>query len=207
MAAKSEYKKIMTPAFRVSFPHLAEPMPGPDGGIAKFAVKMLFPKSEKDVPEKLRNLPGSATIAEIKKLCADVATAYWKDGLPKTLKKPFRDGDTETEYAEDKGMLVASARTTKKPGIINGANREMTTKEEIEERFYAGCWARATIAVGATETGGNRCVHFVLNNLQKLKDDAKFGNRKSAKEEFETVAGFEDSSAGEAERDFSANDF
>jgi hypothetical protein len=165
---------------------------------------MLFPKNPKDVPEKLRSLPGS--IDELKKICAEVANAFWPEGLPKNLKKPFRDGDTDTEYAEDKGMHVASARTTKKPGIVDGSNREITSKEEIEERIYAGCWCRATIAIGATETG-SKCVHFCLNNLQKLKDDTKFGNRKSAKEEFETVDGFEDGAAGEAERDFSADSF
>lgn len=179
MATKSEYIKIMTPAFRISFPNLAEARTVNNQGTPKFGMKMLFPKNatgkDKELLDNMRNV------------CKDVAMKYWENKIPSNLKKPFHDGDTESDYPEDLGYWYASARTTKKPGIVDGKNYEYKTKEEIEKLIYAGCWCRATLAIGATETGGSKCVHLVLNNVQKLKDDAPFGNRKSAVEEFDVV--------------------
>lgn len=193
MAKKSEYVKMMTPPFRVSFPNLAEPRPGPGGtGDSKFGIKMLFPKNATGKDAEM--------LSDIRKVCKEVAVKYWGEKLPVNLKKPFRDGDTESDYPEDAGFWIASARTTKKPGIVDQRLIEIKDKDEIESKIYGGCWARATIAIGATEAGGSKCVHFILQNLQKLKDDNSFGSRKAATEEFEAVE------FSEAQNDFGDDD-
>jgi hypothetical protein len=179
MATKNEYIRIMTPPFRVSFPNLTEARPGPDGtGKPKFGLKMLFPK----------NMTGSdlEQMKKIRAICAQVAAAKWPDGLPKGLKKPLHDGDTDSEYPEDGGFWYASARSTQKPGVVNQKNIEIQDNAAIEKLLYAGCWARATIAIGATETG-SKCVHFILGNIQKIRDDESFSSRKSAQEEFDAL--------------------
>ena len=51
------------------------------------------------------------------------------------------------------------------------------------DRFYAGCWARASVRAHAYDTKGNKGVSFYLNNLQFVGDDEPLGSHTSAKEE------------------------
>lgn len=184
--AKKEYVKVMTPAFRISFPNISEAKAINGQGDPKFGMKMLFPKDVNQVPQEFR-ADYNEKLANMRTVCKNVAMKFWENKLPANLKKPFHDGDTESEYPEDSGHWYASARTTKKPGVVDGRNHEYKEKNAIDDLIYGGCWCRATVAIGATETGGSKCVHFVLNNIQKLKDDSPFGNRKAATEEFEQV--------------------
>jgi hypothetical protein len=191
MAPKNEnnYIRVTTPPFRLSFPWLATPQPPIDGkGEPKFGIKMMFPKAtaEKD-------------LAEIRKVCAHVANSFWGGKIPGNLKKPLHDGDTESEYPEDKGFLYASARCKNKPGIVDGAMREIKTEEEIKDRLYPGCWCRATIQIGAGDKGGSKFVHLALCNIQLLRGDTKFGNRKDAKDDFAAVEGYVDESVENSE--------
>lgn len=177
--SKSEYIRVMTPPFRISFPNLTVPRPGPNGeGEPKYSIKMLFPKdmqgADKDAMQKIRDT------------CAFVAKNKWPEGLPKGLKKPIHDGDAESEYPEDAGCWYASARSTQKPGIVDARNIEIQDDRRIEQMIYPGCWCRATIAIGAAERG-SKCVHFILGNIQKIRDDASFSPRKAATEEFEAL--------------------
>ena len=189
MAKKVEFIKCLTPAFRVSFPFLTEARTGLDGNSKpKYSVKMLFPKQ--------MEAADAAKMKAIYDACAKVATEFWGPKLPATLKKPFRDGDTESDMPEDTGFKIATARTMYKPGVVDKRNVEVTDDDSIKNVLYAGCWARATILVGATDTAGSKCVYFILQNIQKLRDDDKFGNRVDASTDFEPVE------FGDAESDF-----
>ena len=177
---KSVYVKYMTPPFRASFPALHEPKLGPDGtGKPKYSVRMMFPKEAESKDKEM--------LAKIRASVKDSALKYWDGKIPVNLKKPFKDGDTESDHDGDKGYMIASARTDKKPGVVDARNIPIESPEAIQEKIYPGCWCRATILVGATETGGSKCVHFILQNLQKLKDGERFDNRVAATEEFEPV--------------------
>ena len=175
---KNNYIKIMTPEFRISFPNLAEPKAINNVGDPKFGLKMLFPKKMSPKNLELYGLMQAA--------CKKVSLEYFNNTLPPNLKKPLRDGN-ETGYSEDADYYIANARTSVRPGIVDSKNEEIKDKQKIEEICYAGSWARATLLVGATDTAGNKTCFFVLQNLQWLRDDLRFGNKKLVTEEFEIV--------------------
>lgn len=189
MAKKSEFVKCWTPNFRVSFPALDEPKLGPDGtGEPKYSVRCLVPKNCTGKDAEL--------LKKLREECKNSALKFWEVDdpakLPKALKKPIKDGD-ESEYEGEHGYWVFNARTTQRPGVVDAKCRDLS-KEEIKDQVYAGCWARATVLVGSTDRAGSKCVFLILSNLQKIKDDTPFGNRRKASEEFEAV---EFSEAGE----------
>lgn len=194
MAKKPTYVKMMTPPFRLSFPNLFEPKLGPDGaGTPKYSIRMLFPKSATGKDAEM--------LKAIRDQCAKAAVEFWDGKVPEDLKKPLKDGDKSDKESE-RGHWVMNARTTTKPGVVNARCIELTTKEEIERQLYAGCWARATVLVGANAQYGSKYVHLILNNIQFLKDDEPFTGRQSASDEFQPVeyspqgADFKDSGDG-----------
>jgi hypothetical protein len=188
MVKKSVYTKFMTPKFRISYPHLIEPQLGPDGtGTPKYGLKMMFPKEGMDQEDKL-------LFQKLREGSKKAAIDYWGDPLPKNLKKPLKDGDADSDREEDKGFWYASARSKDKPGVVSAQCLKIIDPDEIKNMIYPGCWCRATIAVGATEQGGSKCVHFILNNIQFVKDDTRLDGRTSADRDFEPVSFAEDSS-------------
>ena len=178
-AKKCDFVKVMTPMFRVSFPALDKPALGPDGtGEEKYGVRCLVPKTLTGKDAEL--------MEGLKAACVTVATDFFgKGNIPKNLKKPIKDGDEgDTEY--ERGYWAFSAKTAYKPGVVDEKCRELTD-DEIKEKVYPGCWARATVLVGATDRAGNKCVYMILSNLQKVRDDKPFGNRKKASDDFSPV--------------------
>jgi hypothetical protein len=174
---KCEYRKFITPAFRVSFPALDEPKLGPDGtGEPKYSVRMLFPKDMND-----------ADATKFKALiegCASAAKEFFGDSIPENLKKPRKDGD-KSDYENEHGHWIMNARTNQKVGIVDERNVIMDVPAKIKEKLYAGCWARASVLVGATDKAGNSAVYLILQNVQFLKDDKPFGNRRKPTDDFE----------------------
>ena len=189
---KCEFIKVMTPMFRASFPALDAPKKGPDEtGEEKYGVRCLVPKTIEGKDLELMNALQAA--------CKKAATDFFGEGnIPKSLKKPIRDGDAE-ENVHEKGYWAFTARSAYKPGVVDAKCRELTD-EEIRDQVYPGCWARATILVGVSERAGNKCVYLVLSNLQKVRDDKPFGNRKKATDDFSPV------SYTEAGEDFKGED-
>ncbi len=176
MAAPTTQKastKVMTPAFRVSYPSIFKPTAF-EGQEAKFSLVMLFPK-ETD----LSALKAAAKLAVEEK---------WPDvnKRPKDLRSPFRDGDVDkSDVAGYEGMIFATAKSKTKPGLV-----DQNVQPIIEEGvFYAGCWARATVVAYAYDKAGNRGVAFSLQNVQKLRDDEAFSGRMNPEDEFAPVEG------------------
>lgn len=183
--AKAKLEKYWTPAFRVSFPCLDEKKLGPDGtGEPKFSVRMIMPK---DMTGKDAEL-FSKMRAGVKKAAVD----FWgEDSIPKNVKKPIKDGNEPNNngktFDQEKDMWVASARTNQNIGVVNERNQPVTDPKAIRELLYPGCWARATVLIGAGAKAGNSWVNLMLCNIQKLRDDQPFGNRAKATDEFEPV--------------------
>lgn len=179
MAGKVEYKPYVTPPFRVSYPHLAEPS-AQQGSDPKFSIRMLWPKDSTD-------------LKPLRDLCAQAARECWGDKIPNSVKRPIKDGD-ESDYENEAGYWCASARSKYRCGVVGGDLREYSP-EEIVDKIYPGCWARAKILVGAGEHSGSKYVHFVLQSVQKIRDDESFVTRRSAANDFDAVDGFEDNGA------------
>ena len=100
---------------------------------------------------------------------------------------PFRDGDYQP-YEGYSGMISVKASTTQRPGVV-----DMNVQPIIsEEDFYPGCWARATVTVWPYDVE-SLGVKFTLQNVQKVRDDARLGGAVSnAEDDFTPVSGADD---------------
>lgn len=168
-------KKILTPEFRVSFPHVMNPAKNMQNNM-RYSLVMLFPKS--------------TNLSTIIKLAEEAAKEKWGDKLPKGLRSPFRNGD-EKEYEGYKGMIFCSAQSVQRPGLINEAKETIIAPEE----FYAGCYAIAAITAYAYDVTGNRGVSLGLQNVMKIRDGEPFSGRSTPQDDFDSI------DAGEASED------
>lgn len=175
--------KIVTPVFRLSYPHLFEKHYNELGKRDQYDLVMLFDKKDK------------AALKEMYDLMAK--TAKFKFGVnTKGLKNPFKDGDTAENQAGElikeknpsyEGMMVLSSWSKNQPGVVNHKNQIILDHDEV----YGGCYCKAQLNCYAYETGGNRGVSFGLLHVQKIKDGAPFGSRTRPEDAFAPVAGQE----------------
>lgn len=187
MAKKSEFVKITTPKFRVSFPSVFQPKSF-EGQAPKYSVVMLFEKT--------------ADLAAMKKAAMEKAIEAFgpKETWPKNFKWPFKNGDDKPELQGYPGSIVvtASCKADNRPGVVD---RNLSAITEEDGAFYAGCYARATVSVFPFDKAGNRGVSFGLLNLQKLGDGEAFSGRKAASADFEAI---DDGSENAENYDFEA---
>lgn len=187
--AKSLNIKVITPTFRVSFPHIFKPQLNDASGKMEYSIAMLFDKSE--------------DLSALKKAIMDVSRDKWPSGIPKGVLSPFKNGD-DKEYDGYAGMIYATAKSKTPVSVLNNLKDEITDENE----FYAGCYARASIQVYAWEHIKDnkvlrRGVSFSLNHLQKMRDGEPFGKRKGAAEDdFESFELAEDDFSNVEPNDF-----
>ena len=165
--------KLMTPVFRVSFPHLFRPSDNKtEDGKAKYQLSMLFP-------------PGT-DLALLKKAARECAEQHFNGKIPPRLKTPFLDAGTYEYEGYEPGWTLIRVSTTTKPGVVDQNVQPIIDEAE----FYPGCWARATVTVYGWTFKGNNGVSFGLQNVQKIKDDDSFGGgRRKAEDDFAPVEG------------------
>ncbi len=174
MASKTKINKITTPEFRASFPALFK-AESYEGGKEKFSVVMVFPKT--------------TDLGAMKVLAKAAAQAEWPNGFPANLKSPFRDGADKGElegFGPDTVFITAS--TIRKPGVVDRQLQHIIEPE----RFYAGCYARATVSAFAYDVKGNKGVSFGLHNVQFLRDGEPLAGGTKAEDDFEAVEGEEE---------------
>jgi len=189
-------RKIITPEFRVSFPHVFKPqkMPGTNNAL-KYSVVMLFPKDTDITPIK-------KAIAASKRMKFGKNKEEW----PK-MKSPIADGDGEAGL-DLKGkrrdgyaghwVVKASTREDAPPGVVNRQGEEILKQSE----FYAGCYARAAVFANTwefPEGSGKFGVSFILDHLQKTKDGKSFGGKVPVSEVFGAMASDEDDTVDDSE--------
>jgi hypothetical protein len=162
--------KLITPKARASFPNLFAPKAFAPGMEAKYSLTLLIPKS--------------ADISALREATTQVAKEKWGSKMPKKLKSPLRDGDSdESARPEMAGHWFIRATAKTKPGLVDKDLQAIIDPED----FYAGCWCRASLIPFAYDQAGNQGVSFALLNVQKLKDDEPFTGRVSAEDEFQAV--------------------
>lgn len=178
-------KRIATPYFRASFPHVFEKHKQPNGEM-KFSITMLFPQD--------------ANLDALKALAMETATAKFGSDLA-GLESPFKDGNEKAKkYPGHANMIVIEARTDYKPGVRNAANTEDILVADVSpDGFYPGCWARAKVNAFAWENSGRRGVSFGLSNLQKVKDDESFATTYDPSDDFDAVPNTAGADTGGAE--------
>jgi len=180
--ARPEFSTIIiTPTFRVSYPHVFKPSFNQLAKREQYDVQMLFDK-----------ITDKAALQPMIKLVNDMIA--WKWGSPTGIKKPFVDGDTKAEKNPAyKGKILISSWSKNQPGVV-----DMTGKHPItqEDEIYGGCWARAQLNAYCYEQAGQKGVNFGLLHIQKIKDGEPFGNRTRAEDAFSPVAGTNDLEGG-----------
>ncbi len=174
-------KKCITPIFRVSFPAVFKARAF-ENQEAKYGITMLF-DNDTDLKGMRRCM-----IAAAKETWGD------KENWPKTMRKPFRDGNEKNDLEGYKNKIYVTASAKTKPGLVD-ENLEDVIDESV---FYAGCYARAEVCAFTYDTKGNKGVSFALFNLQKVKDGKPFSGKKAAKDVFNDGQEF---SGGEDDED------
>lgn len=183
---KEQYTRLITPEFRVSYPHVFKAAQVMGKGEPKFSITMLFKKTE--------------DLSALKLAIKHAKLAKWpnKNDWPSTLMSPVVDGDGPAGIDKKTGkrkdgyagcwVVKATSNAENRPGVVD-ENVEVITEAS---QFYPGCYARAQVFARVWEFMGKEGVHFILDHVQKTRDGKSFGGKKSAQEVFGAVAGSAD---------------
>lgn len=178
----------LTPIFRVSYPNVFKPKFNTLSKKDEFSLQALFKKGE--------------DLSTLKKAAAEACTKKWgadQKKWPANMKNPFRDqGDRVKDGVLADGLEAGAFYMTYKsdsqPAIRDAANTSFITEPS---KFYAGCWARASVYALAYDVNGGRGVTFLLNHLQFARDGEPFSGRPNVEEAFAPIEGM----GGEATKD------
>ncbi len=181
---------VVTPEFRVSYPHVFKPSAMKGQAKAKYSITMLFDKAD-----DLGVLKAAIHAAKIEKWGA-------KDKWPANLKAPVSDGDSPKNAGKDgcagHWIAKASANEESRPGVVD--ERALPMADQAD--FYAGCYAIAAIRASAWENEFGYGVMLILDHVQKTRDGKPFGSKKSADQIFAPISGGSDSAVEDTETDF-----
>lgn len=182
--------RVITPEFRVYFPHVFKAHQVNGKGDPKFSITMGF-KKDADL-SVLKLAIKHAKIAEF---------GPNKSDWPDDLESPVIDGDAP-KYADKEGykghwIIKASSNQDNRPGVVD-EDVEPITDPSL---FYPGCYARAQVFARVWEYMGKQGVHFILDHVQKTKDGKSIGGKKAAKEVFNPMSGASDDDGDADESD------
>jgi len=137
-------------------------------GKDEFSTQILIPKSDKD------------TLTALKSAAKEALQAKFGDKIPKNVRNPLRDGDTETktdgsplgkEYA---GHFFCNVKSTSKPGAIDTHGNDLIGSDDI----VSGDYIRVSLNAYAYSQAGNNGVSFGLNNILLVKKGDPLGGAK-----------------------------
>lgn len=176
---KKDFNAV-TPIFRVSYPSVFTAKFNSLSKKNEFSVQALFKKGE-----NLDTLKKAAHAASVKKWGAD--PAKW----PANLKNPFRDQKERAKAGVlpegcEEGAIFMTYKSDKQPAVRDQSNTSYITEPS---KFYAGCYARASVYAMAYDVNGGRGVTFLLNHLQFAGDGAPFSGRPNVEEAFTAIEG------------------
>jgi len=178
MAEAQTVTKVITPAFRASYPYLFTPQKD-DKGRDNYSVVALFPTG--------------CDLSKLKALASAAVKAKWGDTPPKGLENPLKDQGLKESVGYVPGAMMATLKSGQRPGVV-----DENLQKIIEPRLlYPGCWCIAQVHAYAWEFKNDkgavlkRGVSFGLDNVQKVKDDEPIaGVRQDNPEDvFQPVAG------------------
>ena len=176
-ATKTDVTRVITPLFRVSFPHVFEPQTNDDGKEV-YGVTAIF--------------DSDADLKEMKALVKKAAEKKWPGKELKwgnergQIRSPLRRDDTHDleKYPEYEGKITAGMRSYgRQPGLVGPDKKAILDKRD----FYSGCYAIAEVTAFAYEQKGNKGVSFGLSNVMKMKDGEPLAAGVRAEVAFEKV--------------------
>ena len=170
---KKKDNQVFVPA-RLSYMYAWEP----DEETGKYSTQLLIDKSDKETLAKIK----AAIKAAIESGKSRLANS--KGVVPKNLKTPLHDGDTEREdAAEYHGMIYFNVSTKNKPVICDRRRRAITDRSEV----YSGCYANVAVNFYVFNKGGNAGVAAGLLGIQKVRDGEQLGGSSVSAGDFEDL--------------------
>ena len=150
-----------------------------NGGVPKYSVSLIIPKSDTKTIEKIQAAIQAAYDEGQGKLKGNGRSVP----ALSVLKTPLRDGDAERpddEAYADSYFINANSGTA--PGIVDADRQPILDRSEV----YSGVYGRASINFYAFNSNGNKGIACGLNNLQKIKDGEPLGGKSRAEDDFDT---------------------
>ena len=171
--------RVTTGEVRTSYFSALAPRKNELSGKDEFSTQILIPKTDK------------ATLAALKAAAKEALTAKFGDKIPKTVRNPLRDGDTETKSdgsplgAEYAGHYFFNTKSTAKPGAVDAHGHDIIGSQDI----VSGDFGRVSLNAYAYDQAGNKGVSYGLYNIMLLaKGDSLGGAKPSAASDFGVVA-------------------
>jgi len=196
--------RIITPEFRVSYPHVFNAQAPKPADTPKFSITMLFPKDRELIGQSPEGKPRS-----IKEVIRNAKIAKFgpKENWPEDIESPVRDGDHKKTidklgYAGS-WVIKATSSEDQRPEVVGpdaddyGKLVPLTKPSEL----YPGCYARAYVFARCWEYMGKEGVQFILDHVQKLRDGTPFGGKRPVDQVFSPVEADGDDFASEADDD------
>lgn len=184
--------RIITPEFRVSYPHVFKVQAVKATDKPKYSITMLYPKDTDLMGSSPDGKPRS--LKEVIKN-AKIAMFGPKENWPEGLESPVIDGDNPKFADKDgyKGHWVIKATTSEdqRPSVVDAEMAPITEAADL----YPGCYARAYVYAYVWEYMGKQGVGFILDHVQKLRDGKSFGGKKPVEQVFSPVAATADESS------------
>ena len=144
-------------------------------GKEEFSTQVLVPKSDTETVSALKNAAKEALVAK------------FGDKIPKTVRNPLRDGDTETKSdgsplgPEYVGHYYFNTKSMTKPGAVDAHGHDILGSQDI----VSGDYGRVSLNAYAYDQAGNKGVSFGLNNIMLVaKGDSLGGAKPSAAADF-----------------------
>ncbi len=167
---------IVTPYGTLSFCNLYEAVPQMgDASKMVFQANLVIDQDQQK----------SAQMKKLKEaVIAKAEEKFGKDWKKKNLRLPFRDSSERDYEGYDEGTIFFTARTTRKPGVVDVNNSLILDPEAV----WPGQTARFNVSVFAYDTKGNKGISLSLNAVKILKQDApRLDGRKAAENSFDDV--------------------
>lgn len=131
-------ERVLLVNCRLSFPSLAEPKPGFDGGKAKYQANFLFPAGS----------PAHQAIdAAVRKVAQDAFPTSWQAMLAASDKNPIHSGDLKPDTAGYPGNLYICAKSDNRPLLKDADRSTIVTEQDIKTKFVAGYTVNAFVDV------------------------------------------------------------
>lgn len=175
---KMNYNKKLTETsvrigeVRFSYANVFEPRSSM-GNDPKYSCSILIPKD---------NEAAVALVEEaIDAAMALGKTSHWGGKIPRNIKSPLRDGDTERDDPVYEGcwFINASASTKYKPKVMileDGVTADALDQDD----FYSGCYGAAVLNFYPYSASGNNGIGAGMNLVIKTRDGEKLSGGISA---------------------------
>jgi hypothetical protein len=193
--AEKEECRMITPEFRVSYPHVFKPQAPKPTDKKKYSITMLFPKDS-----DLTGMSPDGKPRSIKEVIRNAKIVKFgpKENWPEELQSPVVDGDAK-KFKDKPGyaghwVIKAVTGEDQKPGVVDAKMVPIVNPADL----YPGCYARAYVYAYWWEYMGKQGIGFILDHVQKMRDGKSFGGKKPVEQVFTPI---EASDAGDSEDD------